>query len=159
MLAPRLPALQLAGQSSVYRSVRLRMSLFLETLSESLQVVGVNIGNGPIVEIGINPVQELITLPRYCLGSFRRVRLCRPYKQINKMLPPLIDQRRHRSVIEIVKTAADQRKSLLRKVNYARGEIELRVQPRCYRVLIGRRDIGEMVCHERTHMTGDELRC
>ena len=30
-------------------------------------------------------------------------------------------------------------------------------QPRFHRVLVGGTDVSEVVCHQRTHMTGDEL--
>ena len=74
------------------------------------------------------------------------------------MFAPLVNQRRHRPVIEIIETATNQRKSFAGKIDHRRGKIELRVQPRFDSVLIGRSDVGEMICHQRTDMTGDELR-
>src|SRR5438477_5570768 len=100
----------------------------------------------------------MIALARYglwhavCLGGYR------PDKEVNEMLAPLVNQRRHRPVIEIIKTAADQRKSFAGKVDDRRREIELGVQPGFHCVLIGGSDVSEVVCHQRTHMAGDELR-
>src|SRR5438552_9512420 len=136
-----------AGRLESLASAMLRMSLFLETLLESLQIVSVNVGNGPVIEVGVSPMQKLIALARHCLRSFGRVRFYRPNKQVNKMLPSLIDQRRHRPVIEIIEAASNQRKSFVGKVRHGRRKIELGVQPRFHRVLVGGSDIGEMVRH------------
>src|SRR5213080_4454199 len=43
-------------------------------------------------------------------------------------------------------------------VDHRRCEIELCVQPRLDRVLVGGSYVGQMICHQRTRMTGDELR-
>src|SRR5438477_7486641 len=100
----------------------------------------------------------MIALARYglwhavCLGGYR------PDKEVNEMLAPLVNQGRHRPVIEIIKTATDQRKSFAGKVDHRRREIELCVQPWFNGVLVGRSDVSEMVRHKRTDMTGDELR-
>src|SRR5260370_32944194 len=74
------------------------------------------------------------------------------------MLTPLVNQGGHRPVIQIIQTAANQRKSFGGKVDYRRREIELCVQPWFHGVLVGGSDVTKMVCHKRTHMTGDELR-
>ena len=79
----------------------------LETLLECLQVADANVGNGPIIEVGVNPVQKLIALARDCFRAFSRVRFYRPNKQVNEMFAPLVNQRRHRPVVEIIKTATE----------------------------------------------------
>src|ERR1700676_185015 len=132
--------------------------LYFELLLKGLQVLLVDVGDGPVVEVGVSPMQKLIALVRYCLRSSGFIGHCRPNKQVNEMLAPLVNQRRHRPVIQIIQTATDQRKSFTGKVHHCRREIELRVQPGLYGVLVGGSDVGEMVCHKRTHMTGDELR-
>ena len=75
------------------------------------------------------------------------------------MFPSLVNQRRHRPVIEVIEATANQRKPFAGKLGHGRRKIELGVQPRFHRVLVGRSDVGEVVCHQRTHMAGDELCC
>src|SRR6266480_4798696 len=133
--------------------------LYFELLLESLQIVSVNVGNGPVIEVRVSPMQKLIALVRYRLRGFSGIGRGRPDEEVNEMFTPLVNQRRHRPVIEIIKTAADQRKSFVGKIDHRRCKIKLCVQPRFHGVLIGRSDVGEMVCHQRTHMTGDKLRC
>src|SRR6266436_2181095 len=132
--------------------------LRFELLLKSLQIVSVNVGNGPVVEVRISPMQKLIAFMRHRHCRSGRSCLPRPNKQVNEMLTPLVNQGRHRPVIEIIKTATNQRKSLTGKIDHRRREIELRVQPGFYSMLIRRSDVGEVICHQRTHMTGDELR-
>src|SRR6266403_6018271 len=75
------------------------------------------------------------------------------------MLSPLINQSRYRPIIEVIQTATNQGKSVAGKVDHRRCEIELCVKPRLYRVLVRGSYVSEMICHQRTHMTGDKLRC
>src|SRR5260370_42607570 len=74
------------------------------------------------------------------------------------MLTPLVNQGGHRPVIQKIQTAANQRKSFGGKVDYRRRKIELCVQPWFHGVLVGGSDVAKVVCHKRTHMTGDKLR-
>src|ERR1700737_4909870 len=113
------------GPGKSYRSVR--PSLFFEALLESLQLVSVNVGNCPVVEVGVSPMQKVITLARNRLCSFGRVRLCRPNKQVNKMFSSLINQRRHRPVIEVIEATANQWETLAGKVGHGRRKIEFRI--------------------------------
>src|SRR2546430_2438608 len=80
-------------------------------------------------------------------------------KQLSELLALRVNQDRHRLIIEIIEPATNQRKSLAGKIDHWRCKIELHIKPRFYSVLIGRSDVGEVVCHQRPHMTGDELRC
>ena len=73
------------------------------------------------------------------------------------MFASSVNQSCYWPVIQIIQAPADQRKSFTRKVDNCRSKIELRVQPRLDCVLVGRRDIGEMVRQKRARMTGDEL--
>src|SRR6266481_9872024 len=115
--------------------------LCVELLLKRLQIVSVNVGNGPVVEVGVSPMQELIALARYRLWSSGCIGRCRPNKQVNEMLAPLVNQGRHRPVIQIIQTATDQRKSLTGEVHHRRRKIELRIQPRFYGVLVGGSDV------------------
>src|SRR6266446_2115249 len=74
------------------------------------------------------------------------------------MFAPLVNQRHHLSVIQIIQTATDQRKSLTGKVHNCRRKIEPRIEPGFYGMLVGGSDVGEMVCHQRTDMTCNKLR-
>ena len=81
--------------------------LYFELLLKSLQIVSVDIGNGPVVKVRVSPVQKLIALARYRLRGFSGIGRGRPDEEVNEMLTPLVNQRRHWPVIEIVKTTTD----------------------------------------------------
>jgi len=72
-----------------------------------LQVANTDVGYRPVSEVAINPVQKVIAMARDRFCAFSRVRFYRPNKKVNEMFAPLVDQRRHRSVIEIIKTTTD----------------------------------------------------
>src|SRR5438094_2695319 len=128
-----------------------------ELLLKSLQIAKVDVGNSPVVKVRVRPVQKLISLARYCFRSACSIRRRWPNKEVNKVFAPFVNQRRHWSVIQIIQAAANQRKSLTRKIDNRGCKIELGVQPGFYCVLVGGSDVREMVCHKRTRMTGDEL--
>src|SRR5207249_9215473 len=94
--------------------------LYFELLLKSLQIVSVDVGNGPVVEVGVNPMQKLIALARYRLCGSGRIRFCRPNKQVNEMFAPLVNQHRRRPVIEIIETAPNQRKPFTGKIDHRR---------------------------------------
>src|SRR6266513_2766325 len=106
----------------------MRRNLLLETLLECLQVADANVGNGPIIEVGFNPVQKLIALARDCFCAFSRVRFYRPNKQVDEMFAPLVNQSRYGPVIEIIKAPANQRETFARKVRHRGREIELGIK-------------------------------
>src|SRR6266480_6896160 len=81
--------------------------LCFELLLKSLQIVSVDIGNGPVVKVRVSPVQKLIALARYRLRGFSGIGRGQPDEEVNEMLTPLVNQYRHRPVIEIIKTATD----------------------------------------------------
>ena len=60
-----------------------------------------------------------------------------PDEQIDKMLPPLIHKRRHGSIFQIIQAPAYQRESVPGQILDGRREIELAVEPRLDRVLVG----------------------
>src|SRR5260370_41868092 len=74
------------------------------------------------------------------------------------MFAALINQGGDRSVLNIIKATTDQWKSIIGEVKNCGRKVKLHVKPRFYGVLVGRRDIRKVVCHQRTHMTGDKLR-
>src|SRR6266508_3688749 len=84
--------------------------LYFELLLKSLQIVSVDVGNSPVVKVRVSPMQKLIALVRYRLRGFSGIGRGRPDEEVNEMLAPLVNQRRHRPLIEIIKTATDQRK-------------------------------------------------
>src|SRR6266550_2700996 len=125
--------------------------LSVEVLLKRLQIVSVHVGNSPVVKVRVNPMEKLITLAHHCLRRSNCIGSGWPDEEINKTLG------RHRSVIEIIETAADERKSLRRKIYAGGSKIELGIQPRLHRVLVGGSNVCQVVCHQRTHMTGNEL--
>ena len=129
-----------------------RCLLFKQVL-ETLQVVNVDVRYRPVSEIAIAPMDQMIALPlNHCLPCAILGR-CWPNKQINEMFVPLVDQGCYRVIIEVIKAAANQRKTLAGKVYHGSREIELRIQPGFYRVLIGRWDVCEVIRHKRADVT------
>src|SRR2546430_10193285 len=102
-------------------------------------------------------MDQVIGLPLNPCLRFAFLGRCRPNKQINKMFAFLVNQSCYRMVIEVIKAAANQRKSLAGKVCHGSREIEFRIQPWFYRVLIGRWDVHKVVCHERANVTSYKL--
>ena len=129
-----------------------------EQLLERLQIAIANVGNGPVIEVGVNPMEQMVTLASYDLLRFARPGRLWPDKQINEMLAPLVNQSRYRAVIEIIKPTTNQWKPVTGQIDDRRCKIELGIQPRFDSVLIGGSYVSEMVCHKRTHVTSDKLR-
>src|SRR6266576_555798 len=95
------------GAAGGVRPSSMGRNLFFEKLLKLLQLFRANVGNSPVVEVRVDPVQKLITLARQCLRGFRRVGGCRPNKEINEMFAPLVNQGSHRSILKIIETAAN----------------------------------------------------
>ena len=132
--------------------------LSLKVFPKLLQIVLVHVGDGPVIEIRIKPMHKMVALTVYRVSGRCRAWSLGPNKQINEMLAPLVDQCGDRSVVEIIQATAQQRKAFATKIDNRRRKIELGIQPRFYRVLIRRRNVGKMICHKRSDMTGDKLR-
>src|SRR5437773_10728743 len=132
--------------------------LCFELLLEKLQIVNVYVRNSPVVKVRVSPVQKLIPLPCYRFRSFCCVRRCWPNKKVDKVFAPSVNQRRHGPVIQVIQAPANQRKSLIGKIDNRRGKIELRVQPGFYSMLIRRSDVREVIRHKRADVTSYKLR-
>src|SRR5215831_8058156 len=104
--------------------------LSFKKLLKTLQVSTIDVGYGPIREVAVDPLEQVITLSCYGLLRLAGVGCCRPDKKVNEMLSLLINQSRHRAVIEIIKSSSNQRKPLARKIHHRGCEIELRIKPR-----------------------------
>src|SRR5207247_10082015 len=74
--------------------------LYFELLLKSLQIVSVDVGNGPVVEVGVNPMQKLIALARYRLCGSGRIRFFPPNKQVTEMFAPCLSQHYQPHVLE-----------------------------------------------------------
>jgi len=85
----------------------MRRDLYFELLLKSLQILLVDVGNSPVVKIGVSPMEKLIALVLYRLRGFSGIGRGRPDEEVNEMLTPLVNQGCHRPVIEIIKTATD----------------------------------------------------
>src|SRR5439155_22832097 len=103
--------------------------LSFKMLLEGLQFAIANIGNRPIVDVGVNPVEQVVTLARHCLFRFGRPRRRWPNKQINEMLAPLVNQSCYGVVIEIIEPPTSQRKACPRKFHHGGRTIELSTKP------------------------------
>src|SRR5207302_10414278 len=100
-----------------------------ELLLKRLQIVGVDVGNSPVVKVRVSAMQKLIALACYRFRSFCRVRRRWPNKQGDRVFAPFVNQRRDRPVIQIIQATANQRKSVAGKLDNRRSKIELGVTP------------------------------
>ena len=64
------------------------------------------------------------------------------------MLVPLIDEGNHSVSAKVIEPAAEEREFLRGEVFDRRRKVQLAVKPRLDGVLIGRRDIQRMICHQ-----------
>ena len=62
------------------------------------------------------PMDQVVTLPYEHLVVAARFVVCGPDEQLDEMLPPLVHQRGHRPVADLVEAAADQLKATWRQV-------------------------------------------
>jgi len=132
--------------------------LSFEERLERLQIAFANVGNGPVGEIAVAPMDQVIAFPlNHCL-CFAIPGRCWPNKQINEMFAPLVNQSRSRVVIEVIKASAKQRKTVTREIQDGSCKIKLGIEPWFNSVLISGCHVGEMIGHERADVTGDELR-
>src|SRR4029453_3271200 len=98
--------------------------LSFKKLLKILQVTNTDVGYGPVSEVAVSPVDQVIALAFHHLLLFA-IRGCRrPDKEVNKMLAPLVNQRCCRVVIEIIKTTTDQGKTITGQVHYGSCKIE-----------------------------------
>src|SRR6516164_11505185 len=112
--------------------------LSFKKLLKTLQVSTIDVGYGPIREVAVDPLEQVITLSCYGLLSLAILGCRRPDKQVNKMLAPLINQSCYRVVIEVIKASANQGKTITGQVHYGSCKIELYIEPRFNSVLVGR---------------------
>src|SRR5262249_845016 len=106
-----------------------RCLLFKQPL-ETLQVANVDVRYGPIGEITVAPMEQVIALASHLCLRFAISRCRWPNKQVNEMFTPLVHQRCCRVIIEIVKASANQRKTVTREIHHWSCKIELRIKPR-----------------------------
>ena len=79
------------------------------------------------------------------------------HEQIDDVLAAAIDHCADGAGIDIIEPAADQRKAFRGEVDHRRRDIELAVEPRLDRVLVGGDDVGEVAGLQRAQMRRDHL--
>ena len=83
------------------------------------------------------PADQVVSLPHDHLAPVAlRVRRG-PDKQVDEVLPALIDERGHGPVAYVVEAATDQWKPLRAQIYNRRRKVEFAFKPRLDRVLIG----------------------
>src|SRR5580704_12177327 len=73
------------------------------------------------------------------------------------MLAPPVDDGGNRPAVEIVEPPADQGETLRGEIDHRRREIELAVEPRLDRVLVGGLHVGEVLALQRAHVCGHNV--
>src|SRR5262249_26229567 len=77
----------------------------------------------------------------------------RPDKNIDDMLPVTIDKGGDGPSAEVIKPSTNKRKAFGRKVFYRRCKIESRGKPGVDGVSLVRREIRQVIGHQRTHVS------
>src|SRR5437868_3813963 len=78
-----------------------------------------------------------------------------PDEEIDDVIAPLVDQGRHRLIVDVIQAAPLQGKSLVRKVAYRRGKVYLAIEPRLDGVTVRGFDVGYVSKQQlRADMTG-----
>jgi len=104
----------------------------------------------------MGPLNDVVPVPREV--ALRRIgRSGRPREKIDHVLAPMVNQCRYGSVGDVFDASSDQRKSLGGEILHFGGIIELTVEPRLHRVLIGRYHIHQVCSNQRSHVTGHDV--
>src|SRR4029453_9455228 len=103
--------------------------LSFKKLLKILQVTNTDVGYGPVSEVAVSPVDQVIALAFHHLLLFAICGCRRPDKQGNKMLASLINKSCYRVVIEVNKPSAKQGKTITREVHYGSCKIQLYIEP------------------------------
>ena len=104
------------------------------------------------IQIRDGPKLEAIFLPRKHVVSLNCLNRNRggafpgrgPDEEIDDMQFSAVHQHGDRSILDVVKPAADERETVIRKVHDGRCEIQFTVEPGFHGVLVGRLHIEQM---------------
>ena len=134
-----------------------RAALLLPELNELRQFCLVQVGNCPVLEVGVLPTEQVETLERAGFDSAARLSRGGPDKEIDDVIAVAVDEGSGRSAGDVVQTASGEREAFRGKVPDRRGEVQLAVEPGFDGVLISGGHIEEMVAHERTDVAGSQF--
>ena len=95
---------------------RPRNALLLQKSRALAQFCEVQLGHEPIAHAGLSPVDQVVSLTRELVLLSDPGVVRGPDEQINKVLAALVNQRRDRPVIEVIRAATDQSKSLFGQI-------------------------------------------
>src|SRR4051794_28019377 len=102
------------------------------------------------------PVMNMESSKECAVGARRRVIRPRRDEHVDRVFSPLVHERSHRPPVHVVETASRQWKPDGGEIHDGWSEIELAEKPRLDGVLIGGRDIEQVIGHHRSHMTVDD---
>jgi hypothetical protein len=122
-----------------------------------VELARVDIADGPEIETFFRPMPDVKSMPGFAGYSRMLGAQMLRHEQIDHVVVAAIDDCRHGLAVDVVETAADQRKALRREVDDRWREVELAVEPRLDGVLIAGLDIGKMVGLERAQVCGNDF--
>src|SRR5580658_8970706 len=99
-------------------------------LHELAELYRIEVADRPEVEPASGPMAHIVTLdgPSRHGGVLGAQAL--GDEQIDDVLAALIDDGGHRLAVDVIETAAEQRKTLRRQVDHRRRDVDLAVEPR-----------------------------
>src|SRR5882757_3747339 len=109
----------------------------LELFAELGKLVGGEVADRPVIHAALAPAPDIESLQRLDFGGAAFGAGGLRDEQVDHMRAPPIDDGADRAGIDIIEPAADQRKTLRGEVDHRRRDVELAVEPRFYRVLVG----------------------
>src|SRR5215218_804673 len=117
-----------------------------------LELFHIEIGCCPVRNVVIIPSNDIVAInhtPRWggAGGSLRN------RSDTDQMLPPLIEQARHRYPLDHIDSASDQLKVLTAQIHNAGRLGDAAVKPRLDRMSVGGQNVARLRRHERANVT------
>src|SRR5208282_809750 len=126
-----------------------RSALGANQLRELVEFLLIQIRHHPAIHPRDHQLLDVVSMLRLDSLGARRGACRRPHENVDHMVAMLIHERRDRPAVDIVETAAHQRKSVFREIVGRWREIKLAVEPRLDRMLIGRGNVHVILHGQR----------
>src|SRR5678816_3260572 len=111
--------------------------LFLQRLLETSQLGRIEVGDRRIDHARAAPSDQIVATQARVNDACPDALFRRPDEKIDEMLAPLVNERRHGPVVQVIQATAEQGESLAREVLDLGREIDPTAESRLDRVLVG----------------------
>jgi esterase/lipase len=129
-------------------AARTRSNAALNERCKLAELGQVEIGDRPEARASMSPGKHVVTLPRVNRLGDGGVRCRGPHKEIDHVPAAPVGKRRDGAVPRIIQAATDKGEVTVFEIDDGGREIEFAGKPWLDRVLIGRRHVSQVVCHQ-----------